>query len=117
MSYRGRMTWASLVVAGLVGATGCLSELATCADGQSCPTGQVCDDAHASCVLPEQFAVCDGLADGTTCAFAGTAGTCDRGVCVWCGDGIVDPAEVCDDSNSAGGDGCSANCKSDETCG
>jgi cysteine-rich repeat protein len=34
-----------------------------------------------------------------------------------CGDFIVDPDEVCDDGNNADGDGCSANCKSDETCG
>jgi cysteine-rich repeat protein len=29
-----------------------------------------------------------------------------------CGDGILDGGEVCDDSNTVGGDGCSANCKS-----
>ncbi len=37
-----------------------------------------------------------------------------------CGDGIVDSeeaGEVCDDSNTVGGDGCSADCMSDETCG
>jgi cysteine-rich repeat protein len=29
-----------------------------------------------------------------------------------CGDGILDGGEVCDDNNTTGGDGCSANCKS-----
>ncbi|MCD6498893.1 MAG: hypothetical protein J7M25_11420 [Deltaproteobacteria bacterium] len=29
-----------------------------------------------------------------------------------CGDGILDPGEVCDDGNQAGGDGCSADCTS-----
>ncbi|MCG8421781.1 MAG: DUF4215 domain-containing protein [Proteobacteria bacterium] len=52
--------------------------------------------------------------------------TCDRDfVCrrvpidIRCGDGIVDSdrGEVCDDSNNSAGDGCSADCKSDETCG
>jgi cysteine-rich repeat protein len=35
-----------------------------------------------------------------------------------CGDGTVTAdCEVCDDGNTTGGDGCSANCLSDETCG
>lgn len=34
-----------------------------------------------------------------------------------CGDRVLDPGEVCDDGNMAGGDGCSADCRSDETCG
>lgn len=36
-----------------------------------------------------------------------------------CGDGVVDPAagEVCDDGNLTPGDGCSADCRSDERCG
>ncbi len=34
-----------------------------------------------------------------------------------CGDGTRDPGEVCDDGNTVGGDGCSANCASTEVCG
>ena len=34
-----------------------------------------------------------------------------------CGNGVIDPGEVCDDGNTIGGDGCSADCTSDETCG
>lgn len=34
-----------------------------------------------------------------------------------CGDGVVDANEVCDDGNNVDGDGCAANCASDETCG
>jgi cysteine-rich repeat protein len=34
-----------------------------------------------------------------------------------CGNFQIDPGEVCDDGNTADGDGCSANCTSDETCG
>ena len=34
-----------------------------------------------------------------------------------CGNAIVDPGEVCDDGNTVGGDGCSADCKSLEICG
>lgn len=34
-----------------------------------------------------------------------------------CGNGRLDPGEVCDDGNRRGGDGCSADCRSNETCG
>lgn len=35
----------------------------------------------------------------------------------WCGNNVADPGEACDDGNAVGGDGCSANCLSDESCG
>lgn len=38
-------------------------------------------------------------------------------VCSLCGNGRPDSGETCDDGNRIGGDGCSADCKSDETCG
>jgi cysteine-rich repeat protein len=34
-----------------------------------------------------------------------------------CGNGRVDPGEVCDDGNTASGDSCSPDCRSDERCG
>ena len=34
-----------------------------------------------------------------------------------CGDGFVGANEICDDGNTAAGDGCNADCTSDETCG
>ena len=34
----------------------------------------------------------------------------------WCGDGVVDPGEICDDHNVASGDGCSYDCASTESC-
>lgn len=34
-----------------------------------------------------------------------------------CGNGVVEGSEVCDDGNTADNDGCSATCRSDETCG
>lgn len=34
-----------------------------------------------------------------------------------CGNAIVDPGEVCDDGNVSEGDGCAADCQSDESCG
>ncbi len=44
--------------------------------------------------------------------------TGDSGVTEGCGDGTVDRmTETCDDGNTVDGDGCSADCTSDETCG
>jgi cysteine-rich repeat protein len=34
-----------------------------------------------------------------------------------CGDGLIGAGEACDDKNEIDGDGCSADCKSDESCG
>jgi cysteine-rich repeat protein len=49
---------------------------------------------------------------GAKCAAA-------QAVCIWddCGDGIQQPGEACDDGNLIDGDGCSHDCKSNETCG
>ncbi len=35
----------------------------------------------------------------------------------YCGDGVTDTGEACDDGNNSSGDGCSADCLSDESCG
>jgi cysteine-rich repeat protein len=53
--------------------------------------------------------VCTGLETATGCP-ADCPG-------VVCGDAAVESPEVCDDGNTASGDGCSADCLSDETCG
>ena len=34
-----------------------------------------------------------------------------------CGNGILEPGEACDDGNNLAGDGCTADCLSDEVCG
>lgn len=50
----------------------------------------------------------------------GTAGFCNADCTVAgaiCGDGAVEGVEVCDDGNTVSGDGCRADCLSDETCG
>lgn len=54
---------------------------------------------------------CDGVVDDvvgdTPCA-----GGCnpDTDGCIVCGNGVLDPGEVCDDGNTASGDSCSPNC-------
>jgi cysteine-rich repeat protein len=47
----------------------------------------------------------------------GGGGSPDAGGPTSCGNGHLDPGEVCDDGNTSGGDGCSAACDSDESCG
>jgi cysteine-rich repeat protein len=80
----------------------------------------VCDPAHDRCVSPNQITVCAGRHDGDGCPFLPTVqGVCVGGACAptGCGNAIVEPGEVCDDGNTKDGDGCSADCKSKETCG
>src|ERR1700689_5033658 len=50
-------------------------------------------------------------------AVDGDAGTFQDAHTAVCGDGIIEGNEVCDDGNTVSGDGCSADCLSDETCG
>ncbi len=42
--------------------------------------------------------------------------TFDVAGCSSCGDGIVGPGETCDDGNTESGDGCDANCQTEEPC-
>src|SRR5262249_29799569 len=51
---------------------------------------------------------------GTHCAAAEPICISDLNLC---GNAKLDPGEVCDDGNTKDGDGCSADCKSDESCG
>ncbi|HEX5062779.1 MAG TPA: DUF4215 domain-containing protein [Kofleriaceae bacterium] len=88
-----------------------------------CPQEKVCDN-HGGCAFPEQLQICSGKADGTTCTYrdptgASVAGQCAGSVCypLGCGNKFVTPDEVCDDGNNESGDGCAADCRSDETCG
>jgi cysteine-rich repeat protein len=95
------------------------SDHPVCGPGGACPVGLQC--LREVCVATS----CAQAADGDACANAEVGdGLCRGGSCVpqRCGDGVVgyDAAgrpEVCDDGNQVGGDGCSADCQSNETCG
>lgn len=63
-----------------------------------CSNGLVCKQADE---------VWDGAAPGYYCA----------PFYAICGNNQIEADEVCDDGNTKGGDGCSADCKSNETCG
>jgi cysteine-rich repeat protein len=98
---------------------GCVrSDQVTCADGTLCPHGMVCDTAHGGCVTPAQLTACSaGEAFGTPCQAGAVTGECFDGVCLapGCGNHVVEPGEQCDPPTP--GHGCSADCKSNETCG
>lgn len=69
----------------------------------------------------EEGARCETTSDcgsGLECCGADTKyeNTC-RKKCNPCGDGVLDPGEMCDDGNNISGDGCRDDCSSDETCG
>jgi cysteine-rich repeat protein len=69
----------------------------------------------AACGYPPLPAVCAGedCQPAQECAAR-------QDVCIdigGCGNGVVASGEVCDDGNIIDGDGCSADCKSNETCG
>ncbi len=98
----------------------CVDVRTSTCDDLVCPLGTVCSTAHDICVLEEQVVACNGLEDRAPCSFSGVAaGECRAGVCfgLACGNGIVESGEVCDDGNTNDGDDCSADCRSDETCG
>lgn len=85
---------AAVMSACIMGSGSCLSdETEHCHEGLRCPSGFTCK--------------------------APVAGINDESICVrkGCGDGVVDPGEVCDDGDRESGDGCSADCMSSETCG
>jgi cysteine-rich repeat protein len=87
-----------------VGEAACLAALlvTACGVGLTVPVG--------SAVFCERDANCPGdmvcHPGKKQCAKAAEIG-------VGCGNSILDAGELCDDGNTAGGDGCSSDCRSD----
>ncbi len=72
------------------------------------------------CVTPEQVADCANHDAFAECSPGSRCYAIDLGlVCLphTCGNGFTDPEEQCDDLGNASGDGCSADCLSNEVCG
>ena len=116
--------WARLSVLVVVVA-GCVnSDAVSCGDGTLCPASTQCrqltNPAQQICATDDQIQRCVGKAELDDCSTAGDASErCYDGVCLHagCGNGRLDPGEVCDDGNDVIGDGCSDACMSNETCG
>jgi cysteine-rich repeat protein len=88
LSARGTLTAALPILAAAL-AAGCVRQpqATACATGIYCPAGSRCAARQAVCIFDS------------------------------CGDGVLQPGEACDDGNKVDGDGCSADCTSNETCG
>src|SRR4051812_1027959 len=85
---------------------------------QLCPSDAVCQ-SNGRCVTNEALAACRDKATDDDCVVTTQVGKCIDGACVTaaCGNGIVEPGEICDDGNRISGDGCSFDCVSHELCG
>lgn len=115
-----------LVLVSVVVLNGCVGTSSVQCGDQLCPEGTECrtfttlgpkETSGSICPTSQQIADCMGKADGTACGTG--AEECREGVC-WpytCGDGRQNSTEQCDDGNTDPGDGCSATCDSNETCG
>lgn len=106
--------------------TGCVKpSSATCDDGTTCPSGTQCVNVTTTlgpdvrCASAAQITSCDGKMDRDSCAWKDGTGTCHDGACLpdACGNALVDSVEACDDGNTTPDDGCSRDCRSNETCG
>ncbi|HUS30338.1 MAG TPA: DUF4215 domain-containing protein [Kofleriaceae bacterium] len=77
-----------------------------CTPADACAGQGTCNDSTHACTAGTP------LANNTAC---GTGGYCKAGVCTQpvCGNGMIEPGEVCDDGTSNGqpGDGCKSNCQ------
>lgn len=111
-------------------AVGLAALLLGCVESSSvrCPSGTLTCPELTTCVVAadtewcatvDQLAVCNGQPDAMQCEVSGGPGSCFDGVCLpaGCGNARVDFDEQCDDANATAGDGCSIDCRSNETCG
>lgn len=106
------MVWVLVVSA-------CVAPSVTSCPDVDCPFNEVCD-GHGGCARQAAIDVCVGKPEGASCSYAETPdGQCSNDLClpVGCGNYFVTPGEVCDDGNTTNGDGCSADCASNEMCG
>lgn len=106
---------------GLLNAVSCVaSELHVCATERGevlCEPDAVC--MPFGCVPQSAVVACANLGAEAMCQVGAVQGRCFAGACITviCGDGLQGATEACDDGNTTDGDGCSANCASNETCG
>jgi cysteine-rich repeat protein len=113
----------SLCIFASLAAAGCsdpIHQETVCDGGWVCPSDLACGTPEIRCVPPEWVDGCEGRAELAACSTTDIAsGSCRDGICtpVACGDGVLDPGELCDDGNLASADGCRGDCASVERCG
>ncbi len=100
---------------------------------------EVCELPSTPCPIDYNCINCQCVPQGTGCVPGSTVcswgacqggtqtGTCSNGCSTWsasqscviyaCGNGVVDPGEECDDSNTSDNDGCSSLCQLEVGCG
>jgi cysteine-rich repeat protein len=90
-----------------------------CSNGRVCPADFVCVAGGEACASADQLKACKGAEDASPCTSTAGPGTCFDGACIvaFCGNGEMEPGEICDDGNQFSGDGCNGSCTSDESCG
>ena len=99
---------------------GCLRTAShDCASGGVCPEGLVCAEVSTGEVCMGPYCGDGELDPGEVCDDGNNVSGdgCPADCSAPCGDGFVDPDEACDDGNTVGGDRCSADCRSVERCG
>jgi cysteine-rich repeat protein len=109
-----RLAW---VCASALSATawhgGCLREASQlCSNGGVCPEGSQCTDTRAA-QLCIRLTCGNGVVDpGEVCDDGNNQSDdgCPADCTAHCGDGVLDLGELCDDGNQVDGDGCSADC-------
>ncbi len=91
-------------------AGGCIRDNLVSCGATLCPANDVCSPDGDACVAQDQIDACMGVPDGAACTPTSSApGTCLDGVCIqFCGDGVVEAGEECDDGNDNPADGCNA---------
>lgn len=96
----------------------CIHDQLIACGTELCPANGICLAANR-CVTQTQLDACSTLEDGADCEYDALMGTCQGGACepAFCGNGVQEGAEACDDGNEIGGDGCGARCDSAEQCG
>ncbi len=97
---------------------GCYStDTSLCDNGVRCPADYICILEEDRCVHEanaESVLACVGKPKMGRCSYGDVAdGVCrdQRCAAILCGNGDIDPGEICDDGNTIPGDGCSSDCQ------
>ncbi len=107
-----------LVASAIFAASGCYStDTSLCKNGVRCPADYICILEEDRCVHEANagsWLACEDKPEMDRCSYEDVAdGVCRNKRCsaILCGNGFIDPNEICDDGNTIPGDGCSSDCQ------